>query len=238
MSTRYFRINRAAYTIAELATITIGLRKLLLPALIARLLILKLLGKTVPIGDPIAETRVIANLDEDEAAEVRRRHPFSQRAENALPRLGFTELRYVRNVDPRYPYASYCLCGIDSTGSVAVGSTVMTRGDAAADWIEYSSRLADGRVLRSSNHPLAGALRPPPSAITRRMPGASWRDLRQFHVDERERMRSHGTRFVEGLDLDQVIQSDRDSYRDLVAHWLATGLLVPEDEPGSLTHDG
>src|SRR5271165_6273994 len=102
-----------------------------------------------------------------------------------------------------------------------------SRGQALADWIEVYSLIADGGTLRSSNHANAGMLRPAPSAIIGRMPGASWQALLQFHVDEKERLRLRGSRFVEGISLDQAVQADRIYYRNQVAHWVATGLVVP-----------
>ena len=41
-------------------------------------------------------------------------------------------------------------------------------------------------------------------------------------------MRSLGLHFVEGMNLDQAIQADRDYYRDQIAYWIETGLLVPD----------
>jgi hypothetical protein len=56
MSVRYCRVNRAAYTARGLSAITVGPRRLLLPALIARLFLLKTLEWDKRIGDPIADT--------------------------------------------------------------------------------------------------------------------------------------------------------------------------------------
>jgi hypothetical protein len=228
MGVRYFRINRAAYTAGELSAITVGRRRLILPALIVRLFVLKLLGKTVPVGDPIAEARLIAPLDHLEAAEIRERHAFFRKVEPALARLGFTEICYHRADDPRYPYQSFNLQAVDPSGSIAVGCTVMGNAKFLVDWIEFYSLLVDGRTLRSHNHPLAGALRPPPSAIIRRMPGAESQELFQFHSDELKRMRSSGSRFVEGMNVDHAVQADRDYYRDQIAHWIETGLVIPD----------
>jgi hypothetical protein len=91
MDVRYYRINRAAYTVRELSAVTLGQRRILLPALIARLFFLKLIGKPVPIGDPIAEVRLTATLDAHEAGDIRKRHVLFQAAESALPGLGITQ---------------------------------------------------------------------------------------------------------------------------------------------------
>jgi len=206
MRVRYYRINRVAYTARELSTITVGPRRLFLPALIARLFALKLLARAIPIGDPIADTRLMSPLDAHEAEQIRKRHVLFQGAESTLARLGFTEVRYFRADDPRYAYESYSLYGIDSSSSIAVVCTAISRGRPLADWIEFYSLIADGGTLRSSNHAHAGMLRPAPSAIIGRMPGASWQALLQFHVDEIERLR--GSRFVEGMSLDQAVHAD------------------------------
>jgi len=233
MHVRYYRINRLAYTVGELSAITVGPRKLLLPVLIARLFLFKLIGKPFPVGDPIADIRMISPLDALEAEKIRKRHVIFQAAESALPGLGFTQFRFIRGDDPRSPYENYSLIGIDGSGSIAVACTVMCNERVSANWVEIHSLVADGRTLRSSNHALAGILRPVPSAIIRRMPGASWHDLLQFHIDEVKRVRSQGSRFEEGMCLDQVVQADREYYRDQVAHWVETGLLIPEQQNGA-----
>ena len=233
MGARYFRINRAAYTASELSAITVGGRRLILPALIVRLFVLKLLGWTVPVGDPIADIRMIAPLDALEAAEIRERFAYFREVEPALSRLGFPGGRYYRADDPRFPYESYCLHAVDRTGTIAAGCTVMGNGQFLVNWMEFSSLLVDGRTLRSHDHPLAGALRPPPSAIIRRMPGAGAQELFRFHSDELARMRSRHSRFVEGMTSDQAVQADRDYYHDQIAHWIETGLLVPDHADGS-----
>ncbi len=226
MQVRYFRINRTAYTVGELSAVIVGPRRLLLPAYIARLFVLKLLRKTVPIGDPIADARLISSLGADDAKAIRERHPFFGRAESALRRLGFTGFGYFRSNDPRYPYESVSVYAVDGPGATAVVGTVMSKGERSANWSEYYSRVADGHTLRSSDHALAGALRPAPSAIVRRLPGASWDELLQFHTEEMLRMRSRGSRFIEGMTLDEAVQTDRDSYRDQISYWIETGLLT------------
>ena len=233
MSVRYYRINRAAYTAAELSVITVGLRRLLLPAYVARLYLLKLLGKAVPIGDPIADTHLNSKVDNHEAPEIRKRHVAFQEAESTLPSLGFTDIRYYRTDDPRYPGECYSLYAIESSGSIAAVCTVMSRGQVSVHWIEYLSLLSDRGTLRSSNHALAGVLRPAPSALIVRMPGASSQNLLQFHGDQMERLRSQGSRFVGDMSVDRAVQADRDYYRDQMAHWVKTGLLVPEREKGA-----
>ena len=226
MPVRYFRINRTAYTVDELSAIAVGPRRLLLPAYLARLLVLKLLRKPVPVGGPIADTRLISPLDDGEAKAIRERHPLFELAGSALPRLGFAELGYFRANDPRSPQESLSLYGVDGPGATAVVGTVMSLGKTSAGWIEYYSRLVDGRTLRSSNHALAGALRPAPSAIIRRMPDASWDGLLDFHAAEMQRMRSRGSRPIEGMTLDEAVQADREYYREQIAHWIETGLLI------------
>jgi hypothetical protein len=228
MHVRYYRINRVAYTALELSAITVGPRRLLLPGLIARLFALKLLAQAVPIGDPIADARLMSPIEAHDAVEIRKRYVIFQGAESALTGLGFTEIRYFQADDPRSPYECYSLYGIDSSSSIAVVCTVVSRGQPLADWIEMYSLLADGGTVRSSNHALAGVLRPLPSAIISRMPGASSHELLEFHRDVRERMRSRGARFVDRLSMDQAIQADRDYYQYQVAHWVETGLLIPE----------
>jgi hypothetical protein len=230
MSVRYYRINRAAYTAGELSAITVGPRRLLLPALIARLFVLKLLKWNVPIGDPIADTLLTAPLDSIDLEKIRKRHWVFHEAESALPPLGFTDFRYFRGDDPRSPHDSCGLCGIHDSGSIAVGCTAMTirKGPTTAYWGEFYSLLADGRTLRSNNHPNAGALRPLPSAIIGRLSDASWQVLFEFHRDRMEQLRSQGSRFVEGMSVDQAIQAHRDYYRDQIAHWVETGLLIPD----------
>src|SRR5260370_34614432 len=125
MHVRYYRINRLAYTAGELSAVTVGPRKLLLPALIARLFVLKLIGKPSPIGDPIADIRMISPMDAHDAEEIRKRHVIFQAAESGLPGLGFTQIRYFRGDDPRSPHENYSLYGIDSSGSIAVVCTVI-----------------------------------------------------------------------------------------------------------------
>ncbi len=228
MQAHYFRINRAAYTVGELSVVTVGPRRWLLPAFIARLIVLKLLRKTVPIGNPIADIRLMATLDDREAGEIRERYPCFQEIEPALARVGFTDVSYCRADDPRYRYQSYGLYGVDGSGSTGVTCVVMGDTQFQVNWIEFYSLLLDGRTLRSNNHPNAGALRPLPSEIIQRLPGAKTQELHQFHSAEFARMQSRGLRFVEGMNLDQAIQADRDYYRDQIAHWIETGLLVPD----------
>ena len=226
MRVRYFRINRTAYTVDELSAITVGPRRLLLPAYLARLFVLKLLRKAVPVGDPIADTRMMSPLGDEEAKAIRGHYAFFDLAESALRRLGFTEFGYFRANDPRFPFESFSLYAVDGPGATAVVCTVMSKGEISANWIEYSSRLVDGGTLRSSNHALAGALRPAPSAIIRRMPGASWDGLLEFHTGEMQRLRSRGSHFIEGMTLDGAVQADRDYYRDQITYWIETGLLI------------
>jgi hypothetical protein len=76
-------------------------------------------------------------------------------------------------------------------------------------------------------------LRPVPSAMIGRLPGASWPELLKFHRDRMEQMRSQGHRFIEGISFDQAVQSDREYYQGQVAHWVETGLLVPDHENGA-----
>ena len=160
--------------------------------------------------------------------EIRGRYTFFHEVEPALAQQGFTDFRYYRMDDPRYPYKSHSLYGVDASGSTGVVCTVMGNGQFLTDWIEFYSPLLDGRTLRSNNHPLAGALRPVPSAIIGRMPGERPRGLLEFHSAEFARMQSLGSRFVERMTVDQAVQADRDYYRDQIAHWIATGLLVPD----------
>jgi hypothetical protein len=228
MQARYFRINRAAYTVGELSVVTVGPRRWLLPAFIVRLLVLKLLRKTVPIGNPIADIRLMATLDDREAGEIRERYPCFQEIEPALARVGFTDVSYCRGDDPRYRYQSYGLYGVDGSGSTGVTCVVMGNAQFQVNWTEFYSLLHDGRTLRSNDHPNAGALRPAPSAIKRRMSGAKTQDLHRSHSAELRRMRSLGSHFVQGMDRDQAIQADRDCYRDQIAHWIEMGLLVAD----------
>ena len=228
MQAHYFRINRAAYTAGELSVVTVGPRRWLLPAFIARLFVLKLLRKTVPIGDPIADIRLLATLDDREALKIRERYPFLKEVEGTLAGIGFTDIRYCRGDDPRYRYATYGLYAVDGSGSTGVTCVVMGNAQFQVNWIEFYSLLLDGRTLRSNNHSNAGALRPVPSAIIGRVPGANTHELHEFHSVELARMRSLGLHFVEGMNLDQAIQADRDYYRDQIAYWIETGLLVPD----------
>ncbi len=112
---RYYCINRVSYTARELSAITVGPRRLFLPALVARLFVLKVIGKDVPIGDPIADTRPILPTAIHEAAEIRERHVAFQRAESTPPALGFADIRYFCPNDPRSPHESHNLFGIDSS---------------------------------------------------------------------------------------------------------------------------
>ena len=171
MQAHYFRINRHAYTAGELSVVTVGPRRWLLPAFIARLFVLKLLRKTVPIGDPIADIRLLATLDDREALKIRERYPFLKEVEGTLAGIGFTDIRYCRGDDPRYRYATYGLYAVDGSGSTGVTCVVMGNAQFQVNWIEFYSLLLDGRTLRSNNHSNAGALRPVPSAIIGRVPG-------------------------------------------------------------------
>ena len=80
--------------------------RLFLPALVVRFFVLKVIGKDVPIGNPIADTRLISPMAIHEAAEIRERHVAFQRAESTFPALGFTDIRYFRSDDPRSPHSS------------------------------------------------------------------------------------------------------------------------------------
>jgi hypothetical protein len=226
MQARYFQINRTAYTVAELSAITVGPRRLLLPAYIARLLVLKLFRKVVPIGDPIADTRLMAPLSDEEISAIPERYAILSRADATLSRLGFNGFGYFRTSDPRFPYESFSLYAVDGPGATAVVCTVMGKGEISANWIESFSPLVDGRTLRCSNHAMAGALRPAPSAIIRRTPGASCEGLLDFHIAEMQRMRSTGLRFIEGMTPDAAVRTDREYYREQIAHWIETGLPV------------
>src|SRR6267378_445788 len=79
MGVRYYRFNRSGYTVRELATICLGLRKLLLPFYIVRLWFWKYLRRAMPVGDPIADTHLVVGLSQSETEDVRRRYEFLER---------------------------------------------------------------------------------------------------------------------------------------------------------------
>jgi hypothetical protein len=226
----YYRFNRAAYTASELSMITVGPRRWILPLLMGRLFALKFIGAVVPVGDPIADCKLISPLDDLESEQIRKRLDLFRECEPALSVLGFHLIHYFQANDPHYPYESHTLYAVDRSGSIGGVATVMSKGEVLAEWIENYSLLVDGRQLRSSNHARAGSLRPTPTAIIRSAPGATSQDLFRFHIAEMDRMRAQGSRFVEEMSFDRALEVDQDYYRAQIAHWFATGLLVVDNE--------
>ena len=104
----------------------------------------------------------------------------------------------------------------------------MRQGEMKMGWYELFSLFSDGSNLRSNNNIMAGKLRPLPSLVMCRVPGASLADLLQFHRRRLQELSSKGSRFREGMSLDQAIQADRDYYQSQIDHWRNTGLLVSE----------
>jgi hypothetical protein len=225
---RFYRINRAAYTISELVWVTDGPRRLLLPFLIIRQCYRRAFRLTVPAKDLIADRRTPLRLDEQEAAALKNAHPELKEAERQLRELQFSSIEVIHWWDARHPFKSYILCGIDAQQTTFGGCTLLTNGTVSHSWFDVSSNLTDGRILTHFNSVTGGALRPHPSFIMFRCPGATMESLVRAHRSEMERLIASGCRFLERRTLDEALQAGAEAYSAQISHWIETGLLIPD----------
>jgi hypothetical protein len=225
---RYYRFNRAAYTVRELLAINRTSLRAFVPFIVVRLLFWKALRLQVPAKEPIAERRTANRLTPDQSAELLRLHPTLGFAAASFRELGIASVECFHWYDGKHPYWGYELCGLDPAGSMSGSSSVLTNGEQSHYWHTFASRLADGRTLQHFDIGTAGQLRPLPSLIIHHYTGLPLPSLYRAHLDERQRMSVMGVPFAEGRSLDDAMRDGEQIYADQIAYWIASGLLMPD----------
>jgi hypothetical protein len=190
----------------------------------------KMFGVVSPGKAVLPGELLIAQLNDDDLAMLRKRFKCVSAFECLYKGMSFEMFTYYRNTNPRQRRQMFYLYGANEDSAVGVKVAITLYKGQEAAWISYFSLLKDGRVLVTANHHNAGVLRHPPETIVRRVIQYDPEKLLSAH---RATVWEFGSGMRPEVRVDEVADFDRQTYRANIDFKITSGLLIPDSEAGT-----